>query len=398
MFIDSRGAVFNDGAQILNGQGFGGVGSQLQGVRFEPGLLRPYINDRGVPSVTVNVGKRFNTQTGLYEPSYKSFPVHELQRRGIQSPVFNATSLRKEEWIELDRAVLRATRQRLRAWTDLAASSTRGGFNAMARLTLEYQSATDAGEAVVDMDAMTDARGDTPLFDLKSVPLPITHSDFWYSQRQILVSRNLGEGLDTMMAEMAGRRVAEMVEKTVIGVETGITYGTQTAGVGTHTGTSTVYGYTNFPYRVTKTDLTAPTGTNPEAVMTDILEMVETMQSNGYFGPYMLYHSTGYSRYLNDDYFRSGSTSAVRSVRERIMQIEGIRDIRRLDYLTSGFQLILVQMDPMVAQAINGMDITTVQWETVGGLRQNFKVMAIMVPLLKAPYNGVAGIIHGTTS
>jgi hypothetical protein len=58
------------------------------------------------------------------------------------------------------------------------------------------------------------------------------------------------------MAEAAGRRVAEMVEKTLIGVETGMTYGTRSGDSTTaHTGTSTVYGYTNFPYRVTKTNL-----------------------------------------------------------------------------------------------------------------------------------------------
>jgi hypothetical protein len=192
--------------------------------------------------------------------------------------------------------------------------------------------------------------------------------------------------------------VAEMIEKTVIGVETGVTYGTVTSGPGTHTGTSTVYGYTNFPYRVTKTDVTTPTGTNPDAIMTDVLEMVETMQTNGFFGPYILYTSTGYSRYLSDDYFRTGSTSAVRSVRQRLLEIEGIQDIRRLDYLTTGFRLILVQMDPEVAQAIDGMGLQTVMWQTVGGLRTNFKVMAIQLPLLKTPYNGVAGIIDGTTS
>jgi hypothetical protein len=60
--------------------------------------------------------------------------------------------------------------------------------------------------------------------------------------------------------------------------------------------------------------------------------------------------------------------------------------------------MILVQMTAEVAQAINGMEITTVQWPSQGGMRHNFKVMCIKVPLLKAPYDGVAGIIHATTS
>lgn len=401
MFINAgTGLVTNDGAHILGGRGVGDVGQTLGDVRFEPGLLRPYLNNRGRPVCCVNTGKtQWDEKTKSRVPVYQEVPIRQLQERGIQSPVFNATSLLKETWIELDKAVVKATRQRLRAWSDLAAKSSRGGFNAMAKTTLEYQNQNDPGEAVVDMDGITDGRSDRPLFTLHSIPLPITHSDFWFTEREIAVSRNGGSPLDTVMAEAAGRRVAEMIERTLIGVETGVTYGTRSGDAATaHTGTSTVWGYTNFPYRVTKTDLTAPTGANPEAVMTDVLEMVETMQTNGFYGPYMLYHSTGYSRYLNDDYFRSGSTSAVRSLRQRVMEIDGIEDIRRLDFLTSGYQMILVQMTSEVAQAIDGMGVTTVQWEQKGGMKKCFKVMAIQVPLLKTPYNGVSGILHATTS
>jgi hypothetical protein len=45
-----------------------------------------------------------------------------------------------------------------------------------------------------------------------------------------------------------------------------------------------------------------------------------------------------------------------------------------------------------------GMDVTTVQWETHGGMRLNFKVMAIMVPQLRSDFNGNAGIVHGSTA
>lgn len=397
MFIDSTGLAINDGATVLNGQGLGGVGRTLETVRFDPGLMRPFIDRSGVRCVMLQNGYKYDPKTGLDVPQYKKYAVRDLESRDIRSPVFNAMTLPKEAWIELDRTVVKATRQRLRAWSDLAAANPRS-VNGMSRMTLEYQAMTDPGEAVVDMDSLSAGRQDRPLFNLKSVPLPITHSDFSFSEREIAVSRNSGTPLDTTMAEAAGRRVAEMIEKTLIGTETGVVYGTQSSGAGAHTGSSGVYGYTNFPYRVTKTDLTTPTGSNPEAVMTDVLEMIETMQGNGFFGPYMFYHSTGYSRYLNDDYFRTGSTSAVRLLRERILAIEGIADVRRLDYLTSGYQLVLVQMTPDVAQAINGMDITAVQWESQGGAKQNFKVMAIQVPLLKSPYNGTSGILHGTTA
>lgn len=384
---------------ILNGQAHGAVGERLNHCRFDPGMMRPYLDSKGRQCVTINTGRmEYDKDRGIYVPVHEKMLITDLQKQGISSPVFNTTTLRKEEWIQFDNVVVRAARQRLRAWTDLAASSTYGGFNGMSKLTLEYEAMSDPGEAVVDMDGLSDGRGDTPLFNLRSLPLPITHSDWWLSARQLAESRNSGMPLDTVMAEAAGRRVAEMIEKTVIGVEAGVTYGTVTTGPTAHTGTSTVYGYTNFPYRTTKTDLTVPTGSNPDAIMTDILEMVETLQSNGFFGPYILYHSTAYSRYLADDYFRTGSTSAVRSVRDRLMEIEGLQDIRRLDYLTSGFQLLLVQMDPMVAQAVDAMPITTLQWETHGGMKINFKVMAIQVPRLRYNYAGTTGIVHGTTS
>ncbi len=44
------------------------------------------------------------------------------------------------------------------------------------------------------------------------------------------------------------------------------------------------------------------------------------------------------------------------------------------------------------------MDITTVQWESVGGMRLNFKVMAIQVPQLRADHYGNCGILHAVST
>jgi hypothetical protein len=58
--------------------------------------------------------------------------------------------------------------------------------------------------------------------------------------------------------------------------------------------------------------------------------------------------------------------------------------------------MVMVQMTPDVARAVNGMDITTVQWESQGGMRLNFKVMCIQVPQLRADYYGNCGILDAT--
>ncbi len=382
---------------IHNGRGHGAVGQFLEGCYFDPGYARPYLDKNGNAAVTINTG-RWTVEKGVRRPIREHRLVRDLVYQGKMHPVLNATTLPRDAWIQIDANIRKATRQRLNAWEDLKASSTVGGFDAMGKMTFEYQAMNDPGEAVVSMDAVADARTDRPLFTPTSIPLPITHSEFFFTAREIAVAKNGNMPLDTAMGEAAGRRCAEMVERTTIGTETGVTFGTQSSGILAHRGTSTVYGYTNFPYRVTKTDLHTPVTTAPENVIEDIIEMRETMYTNGYFGPFMVYHSTGYDRFFDDDYFRTGGTAVTRTLRERIGSIDGIQGIKRLDYLTSGYQLVMVDMNSETAQAINGMEITTLQYESKGGLRINFVVMCIQVPLLRAPYNGVAGIIHGTTS
>ena len=69
-----------------------------------------------------------------------------------------------------------------------------------------------------------------------------------------------------------------------------------------------------------------------------------------------------------------------------------------ISYNVFPFTVLMVQMTPDVARAVVGMDITTVQWESKGGMQVNFKVMGILVPQLREDFNGNCGIAHGTTS
>ena len=220
----------------------------------------------------------------------------------------------------------------------------------------------------------------------------LTHADFFIKKRQLMTSRNSGTPLDTTNAEAAGRRVAEQIEKSVIGNVTAFQYGTAS----NYGRNPKVYGYATHPARNTKTDLTTPTGvsTNDDTLQ-DVLEMMTTMQSKGFFGPYMLYHSTDYWKFMEDDF---NANKGDITLRDRLKAIDGMNDVRQLDFLTSTFTLILVQMTSDVARAINGMPITTVRWESKGGMQINYKVMAIQVPQIRADFNGNCGIVHATTA
>ena len=364
---------------------------------------RPFLDRKGRPCVTVNTGMKYNPKTKKDEPVYETMHVREAQWRGLESPVFNATTLRKLEWQHFDSVVIRETRQRLRAWADLAAAET-FRLDGMSRTILEYETMSDPGEAVVDMDGLGEGRQDVPRYQLEGLPLPITHCDFWFSERDLRLSRNTGTPLDTTMAEAAARRVAEKIEDSVIGLAAGMSIQMTNSAAPAYGRAMDIYGLTDFTARNTYTSVTTPTGATPNATVTNVLAMIDVLKADGYFGDYMLYHSNDWDQYMDADYAFVNSTGwAVNpsmTLRDRILRIDGVRGCRRLDRWTptSAFQLLLVQMTGDVARAVIGMDLMTVQWPSIGGLRRNFKVMGIMVPQVRATFAGNCGICHGTTS
>lgn len=393
--------VQNEHMPLTNG--VSGAGQYTTNIRdltgdahFDPGLSRPYRDERGRVWVDVTVGHEqvkgtdgFPVFNSRGEPKYKAIYDPQLvqDRRLKDYPVINVTSnanvLRKDQWALIDAKVQTASRKRLRLWADMRASNTFGGFDGMATPVLAFERMTDAGQAIMDMDGMTEGRNFAPKFALDGMNLPITHADFFLSSRFLATSRARGgQGADTIRSEMASRRVAEQIERTALGLDDlSSQFSADLAAIGGTSGqTGGLYGLLNHPDRLTKNDMTAPTGANGTVILTEWLEVLDLFFDYNFEGPWMVYHSSGYAKHL-DNLFSTTEPSAG-SLRNRLMQIEGIQGIRRLPYLTEALHpntLIFVQMGDEV-QAVNGMEITTVQWETMGGMKLNFKVMGIQVP------------------
>ncbi len=349
---------------ILNGQAHGSIASTLLANNFDIGALRPYIGEGGRSFITQNVGGK-----------------------QIAVPTHNAATLRKDEWIELDQVVTSAAKERLRLVSDLRGAGLQYnmGGNGMGRTVLQTQNISDITPAKISMEPGVANQGDRPEFDLTNLPLPVIHHGFEFHARQLATSRNSGTPLDTTVAALAGRRVAEMAEQLALGTAASFTYGG-----------GTVYGLLNFPSRITKSDLADPTdsGWVPGDTVRDVLAMRQLSVNAKHYGPWVLYNSPAWDEYLDDDY---SGLKGDNTLRERIAKINGIRDIRTLDYMT-GFNLVLVQQTTDVIRMVVGMEISTLQWETNGGLTQNFKVMAILVPQLRADFNGNTGIVHGSVA
>lgn len=382
---------------ILNGQANGDVASVLMANQFDPGALRPWIGRDGRTYVTL-VQRNVDNTPKLHT----SYSVQEMaKKRGMQlneEQVFNmvgtplthnvltnaTATLRKDEWIMLDRAVIAAAKQRLSAFADLRAGGRSFTIpNGMGKTVLEYQKQSDISGASVSMDGIRQADGDRPVYELAGLPLPITHKDFDFSARQTSVSRNGGSPIDTTTAALSAEKVAEEIEKQTIG-----TSSLFTSYAGYH-----IYGYTNFPSRLTKT-ITSPetSGWTPADTVQEVLQMKKQSTDAFHFGPWAVYCGPDWDPYMDDDY---SSSKGDLTLRNRIGRINGLSEPKTLDYMT-GYDLLLVQQSANVARAVVAMDITTLQWPTQGGMQLNFKVMAILVPQLRADFNSNTGIVHGS--
>lgn len=289
--------------------------------------------------------------------------------------------LRNDEWKDIDDVVLKIAQERLVGVKDLMRMGlTRTIPNGLGKTVLEYEDVSGMEAAQLSMAGVTKGRNDRVEYSLKAIPLPLIHVDFQLNIRALEASRNRGESLDTTQAELASRNVAEKAEEILFTGASSFTYGG-----------GTLYGYMDQPNRNTVTlatnwDASAATGTT---ILNDVLAMKQASIGAKHYGPWMLYIPTAYETVLDDE-FKSNSD---RSVRERIMAIQGITGISVVDKLTAN-NVLLVQMTSDVVRLIEGLNITTVEWDEQGGMIHQFKVMAIWVPQIRADQDGNSGLTH----
>ena len=351
---------------VYNGQSSNpSILAKLEAANWDAGALRPWRGEDGRSYLTLNKnGKPQTVRT-----------------------VDNAT-LTKEAWLQLDTAILKVARNRLRVVADLrGAGLTYGIPNGMGTTVLEYQKMNDTGNAMISMDGLRQASDFRPVFESAYLPLPMIHSDFQYSARQLATGRNSGAPLDTTTGEMAGRRVAEMTERLTLGRLDTYTYGG-----------GSIYGMCNFPSRLTA-DITLPTavGFTNATHLAEVLNCKQTLQDANHFGPYVIYYSSAWDRYLDNDY---STAYPNKSLRDRIKAIDGVSDVRTLDWLdtaASTYNFVMMEMDTGTIRLVIGMDFTTLEWDDMGGLRKNYKVMCIIVPQLRADMDDQTGILHANS-
>lgn len=353
-------------------------GAQLQVATLMPGLPGNSTAD-GMIQLSAYARRPF------YDPkdgqSYVIVPTGTANDNG--DPEYarlsvNATALLQyEEWLDIDRAVIAAALQRLTGIADLQAKGLTHTLGSIGQTISLWDRQSSMTPAEISMSAVTRGEKDTPAYSPQSVPVPIVHKEFGLELRRLEASRRFGESLDVTGAQIAGRNVAEKSEQMLF------------SGASIQVNGATIYGYLNHPDRNTVTlsmnwDNPSKTGA---LIYADVAAMLSASRLQRHFGPFTLYVPTGYEGSLDSDY----RAQDPRTVRQRLLAINGIQNIEVADFLPAN-TVVLVQMTSDVVDLAVAQDVTTVQWAVMGGMQEEFKVMAIWVPRIKSDFDGRSGV------
>lgn len=294
-----------------------------------------------------------------------------------------------EVWKQFDQVLIQEALLRMVGVNDLLSRGLEYDLRSvgLGKTVLQWQTFSDIGGAEISMDGLSGAARDRGLFNYTNLlPLFITHKDVSFTLREIKEAQSGGQPIDTSNIALAMRKVAESVETLLFQGPS------KAIQLPTVWGNAIAYGYTDAPHRATDSLSGAwDSATDPTDIKNDVLAMKQAAIGNRMYGPYMMYIPTEYEKVMDDDY--AVTTSAITTVRERILMIDGIQGVKVADFLPAG-QVLLVQMTRDVVDMVVCVDPMIVPWEEVGGMRLNFKVMTVMVPRMKLTQANRSGIVH----
>ena len=319
--------------------------------------------------------------------SFKQLMLNEAGTLDIRM-LRNASTLKKDEWKLLDRAIADVMRHDLIGISDLISRGLVFNVGSLGVLTVEWERHGDMTGAQIDLAGDTQTQEDTVEFDIDGVPIPIIHKDYRINLRRLLASRRLGSNIDTLQAAIAARKVKESMEDMLFN------------GVNIKSDNYRLYGYRTYPNRATTNFSVAWNATSgtPDPIG-DSQKFVETMYLKGLYGPFVMYINPAYWSVLQEDYseYKEGS------ILSRILNIAGIQDVKPSQYVPAD-QIIMVQMTPDFVDLIVAQDIMNLQWDQQAGMVEHYKVMAAMAPRFKVRESTVgagglvSGILHATKS
>jgi len=290
--------------------------------------------------------------------------------------------LRKQEWEELDRAVIRAVKLRQVAVADLRSRGLVQQLGGLGTLVSQWNVASEKSRPVVSMDGRTQGKKDRINKKLYGVPVPIIHDSYEIGIRELEASRRLGDSLDTTEAEESGAEVTEELERMLFNGYSAV-----------NVGGNTIYGYTTLPARDTGTAAAYGGGDfgTISNVLPTFLGMLSALAAKRYHGPFGCYIAvTQYHQMLSTYTDGSGQTAL-----QRVEALPQIEYVKPSDFLADGV-LTMTQLTRDVVDVAIALDVTNREWTSEDGMALFYKVLLAMVPRLKTNHSGQAGTAHAT--
>ena len=370
--------------------GQGEVAAYLsQNGQLDPGVMKPFY-DRKTNSIYVSVYKGsgdFNDPKNYYTNKLQS-NVPQLQVNG---------TLRRDEWKRLDEAVISIAEERLNGVQDLIDKNlTYDLGNGMGTTVLEWHDVSDALEAELTMDGLPRAQNDRPIWQHNYLPIPIIHADYEINTRALTVSRNMGNAIDTTMAERAARKIKLKLEQMLF-TDTEYAFGDKDSR-----DRNKLYRYVNFPDRelatlgagwATGDSSGTPSGRD---IVKQVIDWKQQLFNIYQRGPFQIYIPLAYETIMDEDYVDTNpDTRTTGTIRERIMKIGGISGIKVIDTLSAD-NVLMVQMNRETVRLVRGMGVQNVQWQEEGKFVTKYKVMTIQVPQIRSDQSGKCGILHAS--
>lgn len=306
----------------------------------------------------------------------------------IRSPrglVLNS-ALRKDEWEELDRAVVAASVPPLAIVSALVARGLTRTLGSLGTMSAQYNQASEMTAATANLRGHSSVEKDLVDFNLVGVPVPVIFKEFELDARALASSRQMGEGIDVTNAAAAARVVAEKIEDMMINGDANINL------LG-----GTIYGLTTHPNRVTNTATGFGGGawTTNTNVTGTIAGMISALQANAYYGPYGIFAAPAAFNNAALTFFTDGSGD---SPRDRVLRMANVAFFEQSPQLAAGVVLVIdLSSDVVQVATLPGFfPITNREWTTGDGMLLSFKAMAVYTPIVKAAYGGKSGIAHAT--
>ena len=292
--------------------------------------------------------------------------------------VSNATTLRHDEGIMYDEAMVATAKKRLTLTSLLRSKGLTKNLGGLGVLLSMYERSGELKGANIDMDGATRGDQDALTLDERGVPIPIFHKEYNINTRKLIVSRQTGQALDTSMAEATTRTVSEEIETHIYNGVPDFSYSGQT-----------IYGLTTHPDRATGALAADWTSAGGEAIVADTKTMLNALRVNKKYGPYTMIIAADAWINVNDDY---SANKGDNTIKDRIEKFPEITEVIVGEYLSDG-QVLLVQMETDVLDLAIGQDMDNIEWKTQP-FATEYMIFSALAIRVKSDKNGNSGVAH----